>query len=90
MIRGVTCIRLILPGRSSPCSQSCRYFKPSSTQIKVINQEDQAMTRDQLQILENQLVANCQYKGIQPTLHKLLENLFEGKNLDAILKEMLE
>ena len=48
------------------------------------------MTREQLQILENQLVANCQYKGIQPTLHKLLENLFEGKNLDGILKEMLE
>jgi len=48
------------------------------------------MTRDQLQILENQLVANCQYQGIQPTLHKLLESLFEGKNLDAILREMLE
>ena len=48
------------------------------------------MTRDQLQILENQLVANCQYQGVQPTLHKLLESLFAGKNLDAILKEMLE
>ena len=48
------------------------------------------MTRDQLQILENQLIANCQYKGIQPTVHKLLESLFEGKNLDAILSEMME
>lgn len=48
------------------------------------------MTRDQLQILENQLVAHCQYKGVQPTLHKLLETLFEGQNLDHILKEMLE
>ena len=48
------------------------------------------MTRDQLQILENQLIANCQYKGIQPTLHKLLESLYEGKNLEGILKEMLE
>ncbi|GFO64486.1 MULTISPECIES: hypothetical protein [Geomonas] len=48
------------------------------------------MTRDQLQILENQLVANCQYKGIQTTLHKLLESLYEGKSLDAILTEMLE
>ncbi|MBJ6751321.1 hypothetical protein [Geomonas anaerohicana] len=48
------------------------------------------MTRDQLQILENQLVANCQYKGIQTTMHKLLESLYEGKSLDAILTEMLE
>jgi hypothetical protein len=48
------------------------------------------MTRDQLQILENQLVANCQYQGTQPTLHKLLESLYAGKNLDAILKELLE
>jgi hypothetical protein len=48
------------------------------------------MTRDQLQILENQLVANCQYQGIQPTIHKLLENLFDGKSLDGILKDMLE
>jgi hypothetical protein len=48
------------------------------------------VTRDQLQILENQLVANCQYKGTQPTLHKLLESLFEGKALDRILEEMLE
>jgi len=48
------------------------------------------MTRDQLQILENQLTANCQYQGVQPTLHKLLENLYEGKTLDTILREMLE
>ena len=48
------------------------------------------MTRDQLQILENQLLANCQYKGVQSTLHKLLESLFEGKTLDHILVEMLE
>lgn len=48
------------------------------------------MTRDQLQILENQLVANCQYKGVQSTMHKLLENLYEGKTLDQILAEMLE
>uniref|UniRef100_C6E571 Uncharacterized protein n=1 Tax=Geobacter sp. (strain M21) TaxID=443144 RepID=C6E571_GEOSM len=48
------------------------------------------MTRDQLQILENQLVANCQYKGVQPTLHKLLESLYEGKSLDQILEELLE
>lgn len=48
------------------------------------------MTRDQLQILENQLLANCQYKGVQSTLHKLLESLFEGKGLDVILAEMLE
>lgn len=48
------------------------------------------MTRDQLQILENQLVANCQYKGVQSTLHKLLESLYEGKSLDVILAEMLE
>jgi len=48
------------------------------------------MTRDQLQILENQLVAHCQYKGVQTTLHKLLESLFEGKTLDSILAEMLE
>jgi hypothetical protein len=48
------------------------------------------MTRDQLQILENQLIANCQYQGVQPTLHKLLESLYEGKNLDGILREMLE
>jgi hypothetical protein len=48
------------------------------------------MTRDQLQILENQLVANCQYKGIQTTMHKLLESLFEGKNLDRILEELLD
>ena len=48
------------------------------------------MTGDQLQILENQLMANCQYQGVQPTLHKLLESHFEGKNLDAILREMLE
>ena len=48
------------------------------------------MTRDQLQILENQLVANCQYKGVQPTLYKLLESLFEGKSLDSILRDMLE
>jgi len=48
------------------------------------------MTRDQLQILENQLVAHCQYKGIQTTLHKLLESLFEGKTLEHILTEILE
>ena len=48
------------------------------------------MIRDQLQILENQLVANCQYQGVQPTLHKLLEKLFEGKTLDAVLREILE
>lgn len=48
------------------------------------------MTRDQLQILENQLVAHCQYKGVQTTLHKLLESLYEGKTLDQILAEMLE
>lgn len=48
------------------------------------------MTRDQLQILENQLVANCQYKGIQTTLQKLLESLYQGKSLDAILAEMLD
>jgi hypothetical protein len=48
------------------------------------------MTGDQLQILENQLVANCQYKGVQPTLHKLLESLHEGKSLDKILEELLE
>lgn len=48
------------------------------------------MNRDQLQILENQLVAHCQYKGVQPTLHKLLESLFEGKSLDEILAEMLQ
>jgi hypothetical protein len=48
------------------------------------------VTRDQLQILENQLVANCQYKGVQTTLHKLLESLFEGKDLDSILAELLE
>ena len=48
------------------------------------------MTRDQLQILENQLVAHCQYKGVQPTVHKLLESLFEGKSLDHILQEILE
>ena len=53
-------------------------------------QGDQDMTRDQLQILENQLVANCQYQGVQPTLHKLLESLFEGKTLDSVLREMLE
>jgi hypothetical protein len=48
------------------------------------------MTRDQLQILENQLVANCQYKGVQTTVHKLLESLYEGKSLDHILEELLE
>lgn len=48
------------------------------------------MTRDQLQILENQLVAHCQYKGVQATLHTLLESLYEGKSLDAILAELLE
>jgi phosphoribosylformylglycinamidine (FGAM) synthase PurS component len=61
--------------------------------VKVIElhlEGDRTMTRDQLQILENQLVANCQYQGIQPTIHKLLENLFDGKSLDGILKDMLE
>jgi len=48
------------------------------------------MTRDQLQILENQLVANCQYKGVQATLHKLLESLYEGKSLEQVLADMLE
>lgn len=48
------------------------------------------MTRDQLQILENQLVANCQYKGVQSTIHKLLESLYEGKSLDQVLAELLE
>ena len=48
------------------------------------------MTRDQLQILENQLVAHCQYKGVQTTLHELLESLYEGKSLERILTEMLE
>lgn len=48
------------------------------------------MTRDQLQILENQLVANCQYKGVQKTVHNLLESIFEGKTLEQILAEMLE
>ena len=48
------------------------------------------MTRDQLQILENQLVANCQYKGVQATMHNLLESLYEGKTLDQILAELLE
>jgi len=48
------------------------------------------MTRDQLQILENQLVANCQYKGVQATLHKLLESLYEGKSLEQVLADILE
>lgn len=48
------------------------------------------MTRDQLQILENQLVAHCQYKGVQKTLNKLLVSLFEGKSLELILTETSE
>lgn len=48
------------------------------------------MTREQLQILENQLVAHCQYKGVQTTLHKLLVSLYEGKSLEHILAEVME
>ena len=48
------------------------------------------MTREQLQILENQLVAHCQYKGVQTTLQKLLVSLYEGKSLEHILAEVME
>lgn len=48
------------------------------------------MTRDQLQILENQLVAHCQYKGVQKTVHNLLESIYEGKTLEQILVEVMD